>query len=157
MLTLILALQAKNKDQDEALGLLKTILGKVMNTGGSNQDDKTQKADELKEQSKAYNFDPDNVMPPEVQTQLMELLKWHDDIMRDVIRQLSMVPGLGDLIDELTNALNAYVYTLLAPYLSPVLEQLTTVLHAGGEGVINTEDQYEVCLLTFLNIYYVDE
>lgn len=46
-------------------------------------------------------------MPPEVQKQLWDLLEWRDDVYRDFIRQLAMVPGLSELIDNLTDALNA--------------------------------------------------
>ena len=105
-LTRIAIVQAKSGNQDEKLDVVKTILGKVM-SGGGNQEDKTQKGEELKEKSKAYSFNPDDVLPAEAQQQLWELLKWHDDIMRDVIKQISMIPGLTDLIDALTNALNA--------------------------------------------------
>lgn len=64
-------------------------------------------ADDMEAKSKAYNFDPDNIAPPEVQQQLWELLKWRDNIYRDIIKKIEMVPGLSDLIENLTNALNA--------------------------------------------------
>jgi hypothetical protein len=88
----------------------------------------------MHQQSKAYNFDPNNIAPPEVQRDLMEILKWRDSIVKDITEKIDMVPGLSDLIDELTNALNACtqsippvkctcsqpptidVYTILAPY-----------------------------------------
>lgn len=62
--------------------------------------------EEIKKQSQAYNFDPDNIAPPEVQRQLLELLKWHDDIFRNVNEKIEMVPGLTNLMDEFSNALN---------------------------------------------------
>lgn len=43
-------------------------------------------ADEMKEKSKAYEFNPDDVAPPEVQEQLLNLLKWRDDIYREVLK-----------------------------------------------------------------------
>jgi hypothetical protein len=95
-----------------------------MHSGGSGEDDKMAQGEEMQKKSEAYNFDPgvclsysllgvnfittpDNVAPPEVQKQLWDLLKWRDGVYRDVIRQLSMIPGLTDLIDNLTDALNA--------------------------------------------------
>ena len=67
-------------------------------------------ADEMQAQAKAYHFDPDNVAPPEVREQLWQLLKWRDNVYRDIIKKIEMVPGLSDLIDNLTNALNACAY-----------------------------------------------
>lgn len=78
---------------------------KKLPIGGS--DDKMGEADSMQEKSKAYNFDPNNVAPPEVREQLWQLLKWRDGIFRDIIAKIDMIPGLSDLIDGLTNALNA--------------------------------------------------
>lgn len=94
--------QSQNSDTSEKLAALKDIMSKI--SGG---DDKTSQAQELEEKSKAYNFDPDNVAPPEVQRQLLDLLKWHDDVMRDIVKRMEMVPGLTDLMEEMSNALNA--------------------------------------------------
>ena len=57
------------------------------------------------------------MMPPEVQQQLWDLLKWRDGVYRDVIRQLEMVPGLSELIDNLTDALNACKHQHLFTYI----------------------------------------
>jgi ribosomal protein S6 len=80
---------------------LKSILGKL---GGGQ--DKLNQAEEMKQQAKAYDFNPNNVAPPEVQKQLLDLLKWHDDILRSVIEKIEMIPGLSNLMDEFSNTLN---------------------------------------------------
>ena len=59
--------------------------------------------------NKAYNFNPDDYAPKEVQAQLLQILRWRDDVYRDIIKKIEMIPGLNDLIDQLTNALNACV------------------------------------------------
>ncbi|EKM61451.1 uncharacterized protein PHACADRAFT_248072 [Phanerochaete carnosa HHB-10118-sp] len=123
--------------------LLRSLLEKLP-IGGSHDEDKVSQADEMQEQAKAYQFNPDNIMPPAVQDQLLQLLKWRDDIYRDILKKIEMVPGLESLIDALTNALNAFVYAILAPYLTPVLQQVTAVLGEGSKAVIDSDDQYEV-------------
>jgi len=55
-----------------------------------------------------------------------------------------MVPGLSELMEELTNALIAYVFTVLSPYITPIMQQTTGVLDEGSKSVIDSEDQYEV-------------
>jgi beta-phosphoglucomutase-like phosphatase (HAD superfamily) len=60
----------------------------------------------MEDKSKAYDFNPDDIAPKEVQDQLMDLLRWRDDVMRDIERQLEMIPGLTNLIEELTLAIN---------------------------------------------------
>ncbi|KIY50666.1 heterokaryon incompatibility Het-C, partial [Fistulina hepatica ATCC 64428] len=130
---------AKNNEGNNALAL-KAIISKL-NLGGG---DKMGKAEEIHEQSKAYNFNPDNIAPPEVQHQFLELLRWRDDIYREVLTKLEIIPGLMDLVNELSNALTAYVYAILAPYISPLLERATAILGDGSKAVIDSEDQYEV-------------
>ncbi|SJL06118.1 uncharacterized protein ARMOST_09454 [Armillaria ostoyae] len=134
-----MAQTSQNNDTAEKLSALKNILSKV---GGG--DDKISQGEQLQAQSQAYHFDPDNVAPPEVQKQLLDLLKWRDDVYRDIIAKIEMVPGLSDLIDELSNALTAYVYTVIAPWLTPILTQATSALGEGSKAVIDSDDQYEV-------------
>lgn len=74
---------------------------------GGGDGDKISQGEDLQAKSQAYDFDPDNIAPPEVQKQLLDLLKWRDDLYRDIIKKIEMVPGLSDLVDELSNALNA--------------------------------------------------
>jgi hypothetical protein len=69
-LILDLASQAKNQDQNEKLNLLRGILSKVMHSGGNSEDDKMQQGEDMKAKSQAYNFNPDDIMPKDVQNQL---------------------------------------------------------------------------------------
>ncbi|KAJ3526869.1 hypothetical protein NM688_g8205 [Phlebia brevispora] len=135
-----------NASQNQAdSSMLRNILDKLPIGGGSDDTEaKMSQAEVMKEKSQAYRFDPDDVAPPEVQQQLWELLQWRDSIYREVLGMIEMVPGLESLMDALSNVLNAYVYTILAPYLTPILQQVTEVLSEGSKAVIDTEDQYEV-------------
>ncbi|TFL06149.1 heterokaryon incompatibility protein Het-C-domain-containing protein [Pterulicium gracile] len=133
---------ASQQDESNTSGL-KDILSKLP-IGGEEKDDKLAQSEQIHEQAKGYHFDPDNVAPPEVQKQLWDVLKWRDGVMRDISKRVEMVPGLADLMEALTNALNAYVYTLLAPYLTPILKQATANLDEGSKAVIDNDDQYEV-------------
>lgn len=81
---------------------MKDILSKIPIGGGS---DHAQEAEDLK--SKVIDFNPDDVAPEEVQRQLLEILKWRDNVYRDIIKNIEMIPGLSELIDGLTDALNA--------------------------------------------------
>ena len=82
-------------------------MGKLKALGGGNSDSQMNQAEEMKRKSEAYHFDPNKAFPPEVMRDLKEVLKFHDDILRNIIEKMAMVPGLTDLIDTLSNALNA--------------------------------------------------
>ncbi|KNZ80575.1 hypothetical protein J132_04817 [Termitomyces sp. J132] len=128
-------------DSEGKFSQVKDILSKLPIGGGN---DTVNQGEEMNAAAKAYNFNPDNIAPPEVQERLLQLLKWRDQVYRDVVAKIEMVPGLADLLDELTNALNAYVYTILSPYIVPLLQQATGVLGEGSKAVVDSADQYEV-------------
>ncbi|KAH8120007.1 Het-C-domain-containing protein [Phellopilus nigrolimitatus] len=129
----------QSSDGNSSMEGLKTILSKLPIGGGS---DKVEEAENI--EKKAYDFNPDKYAPKEVQEQLFSILKWRDQVYRDIVEKIEMIPGLDDLIDQLTNALNAYIYTVLAPWLTPVLQQATGVLGEGSKAVIDSDDQYAV-------------
>jgi len=64
--------------------------------------------------------------------------------MREIMEKIEMVPGLEDLVEEFTNAMNAFVYTILAPYVVPMITEASGILDEGSKAVINSEDQYQV-------------
>lgn len=134
--------EASTSDQSHNIDMLRKVLGHVM--GGGDANNTMDQGAELEQRSKAYHFDPDNVASPEVQQQLWDLLGWRDGVMRAIIKKIDAIPGLTTIVDKLSNSLNAYVYGLLAPYLSPILQQVTSVLGETSHAVIETEDQYTV-------------
>lgn len=72
--------------------------------GGQDTQNEMAKADEM--QRKAFNFDPNNYTTKEVQQTLWEILSWRDIIMRKVSMIMEKIPGLEDLMDQLTEAMN---------------------------------------------------
>ncbi|KAG6878317.1 hypothetical protein C0993_008914 [Termitomyces sp. T159_Od127] len=128
-------------DGEGKFSQIKDILSKLPIGGGN---DTVDQGEEMNAAAKAYHFDPDNIAPQEVQERLLQLLRWRDQVYRDVVAKIEMVPGLADLLEELTNALNAYVYTILSPYIVPLLQQATGVLGEGSKAVVDSADQYEV-------------
>lgn len=82
------------------------MFGKFSGGGGGNEDEKLSHAQALEQKSQGYNVNPDDICPPEVQQNIWDLIKWRDGIMRDVSSTLESIPGLGDLVEELTNSLN---------------------------------------------------
>ncbi|KAF8745171.1 Heterokaryon incompatibility protein Het-C, partial [Rhizoctonia solani] len=134
--------ELKNQDQSESpIAKLRAILGRIP-SGGDQQQGAMEQGDQIR--AKAFDFNPDDVAPEEVQQRLLEILKWHDQVMRDITKTIQNIPGLESLLDDLTNALNAYVYTTLEPWLSPILQNATGALQEGSAAVIDSDDQYEV-------------
>ncbi|KAI9511719.1 heterokaryon incompatibility protein Het-C-domain-containing protein [Russula earlei] len=132
---------ASKSDKEPMILKLKSILSKVPHAGGSSQ---MQQAESLQAASNAYHFDPKNIAPPQVQQRLWALLKWRDGIYRSVSETIDSVPGLESLLDGLSESLDTYVYTILAPWLTPMLAEVTSTLGDASKAVIDSADQYEV-------------
>lgn len=103
----LLTVSPQSNQNNEALSGLKDILGKLKALSGGDSDSQMNQAEEMKRKSEAYHFDPNQVLPPEAVKQLKEVLKFHDDVLRDIIKKMEMIPGLTDLVDGLSTALNA--------------------------------------------------
>ena len=55
------------------------------------------------------------------------------------------IPGLGPLIEKLTENISVFIFTTLEPYLKPIMKTATTGLMSASKEVIDSHDQYEVC------------
>ncbi|KDQ14431.1 hypothetical protein BOTBODRAFT_132240 [Botryobasidium botryosum FD-172 SS1] len=131
--------KAGNSD-GSAIAKLRQLLSLLPSSSGS--DEKVQSAEAVGDQ--AIHFDPSTVAPAEVRQQLWSVLLWRDNTMKDIGKIVSNIPGLQGLLEKLSNAINTYVFTILEPWLTPILQNATGTLHEGSAAVIDTDDQYEV-------------
>lgn len=129
------------KGQQGTLESVKGILDQVP-SGGEETQAEMKQADEL--QAKAYNFDPDNYTTEEVQKTLWDILVWRDTIFRKISTIIEKIPGMETVLDQLTEALNVYIYTTIEPYVKPVLATASEAIGTGSRMVIDQDDQYEV-------------
>jgi len=97
-----IALKASQSGNKPDIGILKSLFKQF----GGDGDQKLNKGEEIQQQSQAYHFNPDDMAPPQVKQQLVEALRWHDDVMRDITSKIEMIPGLTTLLEEFSNALN---------------------------------------------------
>ncbi|CCA68738.1 related to Het-c heterokaryon incompatibility protein [Serendipita indica DSM 11827] len=128
--------------KQNTLSTVKNLLGTINSAGGGDSSSDVAKADEIQKQ--AYSFNPDSYVTEDVQKTLWDILQWRDTIMRKVDTIMEKIPGLEQTTEQLTDALNVFVYTTIEPYLKPVLMTCSQGLGAGSRAVIDQDDQYEV-------------
>jgi len=97
-----------------------------MGGSGGDAEHKLNQGEQMQQQAQGYHLDPNNICPPEVIQRLTELLKWHDDVMRQILRKIEMVPGLSNLLEEFSNALNACKSISIHPFRSGNWESFQT-------------------------------
>ncbi|KAH8695727.1 heterokaryon incompatibility protein Het-C-domain-containing protein [Phaeosphaeriaceae sp. PMI808] len=129
----------KNKSQ------IKDLLDKLPEGifGGKDQ---SGKAEELQNNSNAAAMGNLRVTPkePEAFTQQMgELVKqiypimeFHDEIMQSIAAFIENIPILPELIEQVQEQVTIFVFSLLAPYILPILTQVKTELETGSSEVI---------------------
>lgn len=136
--------KSQNSD-NSSTDLIRTVLTKVPGFGS---EEKVQEAENIK--SRAYNFNPDDYASEEVQKQFMDILIWRDDLYRDIAEKIEMIPGLEDLLEELTNALNTCIF----PFFLDDLLKLILIRCLLGTGPMAFSMLYSPFMHTFINLIF---
>ncbi|KAE8219315.1 hypothetical protein CF326_g8984 [Tilletia indica] len=64
--------------------------------------------------------------------------------MKGIEQTIEKIPGLGGLLESISNAISVFIFTTLEPYLKPLVTQAMGGLQTGSAQVIKQEDQLEV-------------
>ncbi|CAK7203287.1 hypothetical protein SEUCBS139899_006018 [Sporothrix eucalyptigena] len=75
--------------------------------------------------------------PVETARKIYPILEFRDKIVRAINNTISKIPGLEKLIEHISETLSAFVLGLLAPFVRPIINQVSKVLKDGSSGVIS--------------------
>ncbi|KAK4205775.1 heterokaryon incompatibility Het-C [Triangularia verruculosa] len=79
------------------------------------------------------NFDP-----VKVSGQIYPILEFRDKIVRSINNMISKIPGLESLLEKVSETLTAFILGLLAPFIRPIIQQVSKVLKEGSTGLIES-------------------
>ena len=123
--------------------------------------DQSAKMDELEENAQAAQMQDMDISPrePEAWTrrlheatkQIYPVLEWHDQIMKSINRAIEKIPVLPDLIEQFQERLNIFVFSLIAPFVMPIIGQIKTELVAGSSVIIKSSKHEQ------LNVFHDDD
>ncbi|KAF2196671.1 Het-C-domain-containing protein [Delitschia confertaspora ATCC 74209] len=129
----------------ENSSMIKELLNKLPE-GLFGDKDQAGKADELESNAQAAQMEGLNISPKEPEafteqmgelvTQIYPIMEWHDEIMQSISEFIEKIPILPDLIEQVQEQVNIFVFSLLAPYILPVINQVKTELETGSSEVI---------------------
>lgn len=137
--------QAQRNEGDTSA--LQDLLNKVPDGmfGGQNE---SQKADDLKQNAQAHQMQNTRISPREseewvqylndVQKQIYPVLEWHDEVMKGITETIDNIPILPDLIEQIQEQVNTFVFSLLAPYVVPIINQVKNELNTGSNEIIQS-------------------
>jgi hypothetical protein len=113
--------------------------------GGKNQ---AGKVNELQANAAAAQMSQMHVSPrqPEAFTRQMQqvaqeiypIIQWHDEIMQSITEAIEKIPVLPDLIEKIEEEINIFVFSLLAPFVVPIINQIKTELNTGSSEIIQS-------------------
>jgi hypothetical protein len=75
--------------------------------------------------------------PVKTASNIYPILLFRDKIVKAISRGISKVPGLEKLLDHISETLTAFIMGLLAPFIRPIIKQVSKVLKDGSSGVIS--------------------
>lgn len=129
----------KNKSQ------IKDLLSKLPDGifGGKDQ---SGKADELEENASAASMGNLHVTPKEPEAfteqmgelvkQIYPIMEFHDEIMQSISEFIEKIPILPEIIEQVQEQVTIFVFSLLAPYVLPIIDQIKSELETGSSEVI---------------------
>ncbi|KAL4753360.1 hypothetical protein BDW72DRAFT_191046 [Aspergillus terricola var. indicus] len=134
---------------------LQNLLNKIPEGLIGNSDEKVSRMDELKAESEDVKKQNKHVSPrqPEewanylddVQKKIYPVLEWHDDLLKSINEAIEKIPVLPELIEQVQEQITIAVFSILAPYVLPILQQVKAELQTGSSEVIqSSRDQQHV-------------
>lgn len=117
------------------------LLGLLHNIPGGTSSGLSRDAESLQQ---GPSRDPATMNPQEIYANLFRILSFRDSVMMSIEKTMERIPGLNSLVEKISNSVSVFVYTLLEPYVQPIVKQALGGLQASSQQVINNEDQFEV-------------
>ncbi|KAK6363785.1 hypothetical protein TWF730_001198 [Orbilia blumenaviensis] len=75
--------------------------------------------------------------PEQLMQRVWPILQFRDRVFRAIESAIEKVPGLVDVVEKISELLSVFIFSLLAPILRPVIEQVTLELKKGSNGVLD--------------------
>jgi len=119
-------------------------------------DNKTNKMHEIQNNASAAHLENMQVSPrePEEYTlyikqvfeQIMPAIIFHDDIIQAITKSIEKIPILPKVLDQLQEQLSMFVFSVIAPFIIPVLRQIKNEMYTGSSEIIESSkrDQHIV-------------
>jgi len=148
--------ESQNKDTS----MLRDLLDKIP-SGLFGGDDKKAKMDDLQNNAAAAQMETVAVSPrdPEEFTQYIQqifaqlkpTIEFHDDLLQTISQSMSQIPVLPKIIEQLEEQLSLWVFSLIAPFIIPVIDQIKNELATGATEIIESSKNEQ------LNVFHDDD
>ncbi|KAJ8124445.1 hypothetical protein O1611_g9195 [Lasiodiplodia mahajangana] len=129
--------------------ILADLLDKIPD-GVFGGDDKKQKMSDIQSNAQAAQMDNTSISPREpeeftqyakqVFDQIMPAIEFHDDLMKSITKAIEKIPILPQIIEQLEDQLSMWVFTIIAPFVLPIISQVKNELATGSNEIIASSE-----------------
>ncbi|KAL7422224.1 hypothetical protein Q5752_002870 [Cryptotrichosporon argae] len=89
-------------------------------------------------------IDPSTMSPQDLHRVLWQILSFRDSVMKKIENTIDRIPGLGSLVEKVSNSVAVFIITTLEPFVKPLMGTAVGALGQSSQAVIDSHDQYEV-------------
>jgi hypothetical protein len=132
--------------------LLQDLLNKIP-SGLIGDNDQAGQMDEFKAKADDARHNNQEITPLEpeewtrylddVQKQIYPVLEWHDQLLKAINEAIEKFPVLPELIEQIQDQITVFVFSILAPYVLPIIKQVKTELETGSSEVIQSSREQQ--------------
>ena len=84
-----------------------------------------------------------NMAPQAVVNKIYPILVFRDNVVRTISAIVSKIPGLEKLIDAITERVTLFVFSLLAPFIKPIIAAASQSLKTGSTTVVDSSGRHQ--------------
>ena len=82
--------------------------------------------------------------PVKTAKRIYPILLFRDKIVKAISRGIAKIPGLEKIIEHISETLTAFVLGLLAPFIRPIINNVSKVLKDGSSGIISASSKSQL-------------
>lgn len=126
--------------------ILRELLDKIPDglIGGNSKG----KVDELQSNAQAAQMEQATISPRDTEEftqqvqlafrQIMPAIEFHDELLQNISQAIANIPILPKIIEQLEEQLSLFVFSLVAPFIIPIIDQIKNELATGASEIIES-------------------
>ncbi|KAK1757416.1 ATP-dependent RNA helicase DDX42 [Echria macrotheca] len=135
--------ESQNKDTSYLRELLDKIPDGLLGSGNgkAKMDDIQHNAQAAAQQTEPVSpRDPEEftIYIQQIFAQVMPAIEFHDELLQTISEAIEKIPVLPKIIEQLEEQLSAFVFSIIAPFIIPVLDQVKNELATGATEIIES-------------------
>jgi hypothetical protein len=143
----------ESENQSPSESFLQDLLSKIPEGLIGSSNDQAGQMDDFKSKADDARHDSQNISPREpeewalylsnVHKQIYPVLEWHDRLLKQINEAIEKIPVLPDLIEQIQDQITVFVFSILAPYVLPIIKQVKSELETGSSEVIQSSQEQQ--------------